>query len=208
MEKRTYSDTKIRICYIQHTPQVSNYAILNCANADKPNAGYKIDHCITQEGQLFYDTYIFTANLKDLYPFDFSNELLYAKNVIFHNCIIYQWDDTCIRKNDMIIAASKRLKHSGQTKQLETTLERIIDSIFKVSLINKKSTLMLWPIGCGVFRNDASIVAKLFVKSIKKHMFTFREITMIIYAPNRNDKKFNVSFISELNDKWLNYRIN
>ena len=181
---------------------------MNCVNSDKPNAGYKIEHSISQQGQLFYDTDIFTADLKNLYPFDFSNELLYAKNVTFHNCKDYQWDDSCVRKNDMIIAASKRLKYSGETKRLEPTLERIIDSILKVSLINKKSTLLLWPIGCGVFRNDPSIVAKLFVKSIKKHMFTFREICMIIYAPNRNDKKFNDSFISELNDKWLNYRIN
>ena len=208
IKKNNYSDTKIRIRYIKHTPQVSNYAILNCANSYKPNAGYKIDHGITQEGQLFYDTDIFAADFKNLYPFDFKNELLYAKNVTFHDCKDKQWDNDSIRKNDMIIAASKRLKHSRQTEQLEPTLERIIDSVFKVSLINNKSTLLLWPIGCGVFRNDPSIIAKLFVKSIKKHMFTFREVTMIIYDPDKSDKRFNDSFISELNDKWLNYRIN
>ena len=151
LEKRTYSDTKIRIHYIQYIPQVANCAVLNCANADKPNAGYKIDHCIAQEGQLFYDSDIFTADLKDLYRFDFSNELLYAKNVTFHTVIDYQWEDSCIRKNDMIIAASKRLKHSGETKRLESALERIIDSIFKVSLIHKTSTLLLWQLDAEFF---------------------------------------------------------
>ena len=205
-EKKNYSDTKIRIRYIRYIPQVSNFAILNCANSHKPNAGYKIDNNPTQEGQLFNDTDIFTADFDNMYPFDFSNELLYAKNVTFHNCKDKQWDEQSLRKNDMIIAASKRLKHSRQTEKLEPVLERTIDSVFKVSLI--KSTLLLCPIGCGVFRNDPSIVAKLFVKIIKKLMFTFREITMIIYDPNRSDKKFNDCFISELNEKWLNYRIN
>ena len=143
-----------------------------------------------------------------MYPFYFSNELLYAKNVTFHNCKNKHWDSASLRKNDMIIAASKRLKHSRETEKLEPTLERIINSIFKIALINKKSALLLWPIGCGVFRNNPETVAKLFVKTIKKNMFLFREITMVIYDTSKSDKRFNECFISELNNKYLNYRIN
>ena len=71
-----YVGTKIKIKYSKHFPQVSNCVILNCANSDAANAGCKIDHGITQEGQLFCDTNIFCANFKDLYPFGFKNELL------------------------------------------------------------------------------------------------------------------------------------
>ena len=109
-KKDDYVGTKIKIKYLRHFPQVSNCVILNCANSDSPNAGYKIDHGITQEGQLFRDTDVFAANFKEFYPFDFNNELLYAKNVTFHNNQDIQWDPTCLRKNDMIFAASKRLK--------------------------------------------------------------------------------------------------
>ena len=149
-----YVGTKIKIKYLKHFPQASNCVILNCANSDSVNAEYRIDHGITQEGQLFHDTDVFVANLKNFYPFDFINELLYVKNVTFHNNQDIQWDPTCLRKNDIIFAASKRLKNPYQTEQLKPALERIIDSIFKVAYINQKSTLLLWPIGCGVFKND------------------------------------------------------
>ena len=59
-----YIGTKIKIKYLRHFPQVSNCVILNCANSDSPNAGFKIDHGITQEGQLFRDTDVFTANFE------------------------------------------------------------------------------------------------------------------------------------------------
>ena len=143
-----YAGTKIKIKYSKHFPQVSNCVILNCANSDAANAGYKIDHGITQEGQLFRDTDICCANFKDLYPFDFKNELLYAKNVTFHNNNDIQFDPTCLRKNDVIFAASKRLKYPFQTEHLKPDLERIIDSIFKLAYINGQSNLLLWPIGC------------------------------------------------------------
>ena len=153
MKTEDYIGTKIKINYFKHFPQVSNCAILNCTNSDSVNAGYGINHCVTQEGQLFHDADVFAVEFKDFYPFDFKNELLYARNVTFHNNDDIQWDQNCLRKNDVIFAASKRLKKTYQTKQLKPELERIIDSIFKVAYINKKLNLLLWPIGCGVFRN-------------------------------------------------------
>ena len=203
-----YEGTIIKIKYSKHFPQISNCVFLNCANSDAANAGYKIDHGITQEGQLFCDRDIFCANFKDLYPFDFKNELLYAKNVTFHNDKDMQFDPTCLRINDVIFAASKHLKYPFQTEQLKPDLERIIDSIFKVAYINKQCTLLLWPIGCGVFKNDQRIIAELFEKVIKGHIGYFIEIVMYIYNSTKGDKKFNDSFISELNKKSLSYRIN
>ena len=108
----------------------------------------------------------------------------------------------------MIFAASKRLKHPRETEQLKPILERIIDSIFKVAYINQKSILLLWPIGYGVFKNDQKIIAELFAKTIKAHIGYFKEIVMIIYSPTKSDKKFNDSFITELNKNLLSYRIN
>ena len=36
LKTKNYSDTKIRILYSKHIPLDSNYAVLNCANSDKP----------------------------------------------------------------------------------------------------------------------------------------------------------------------------
>ena len=199
MKTDDYIGTKIKIKYFKHFPQVSNCAILNCANSDSVNAGYGINHCVTQEGQLFHDTDVFAVDFK---------ELLYARNVTFHNNDDIQWDPRCLRKNDVIFAASKRLKNTYQTDKLNPNLERIIDSIFKVAYINKKLSLLLWPIGCGVFKNDQRIVAELFARSIKAHIGYFKEIVMVIYDPNKSDKTFNDCFITELNNNRLSYRIN
>ena len=60
----------------------------------------------------------------------------------------------------------------------------------------------------GVFRNDQQIIAELFGKAIKSHIGYFKEIVMYIFNPTKGDKKFNDSFISELNKRSLSYRIN
>ena len=113
-----------------------------------------------------------------------------------------------MRTNDVIFAASKHVKTRFETENMRDDLERIIDSIFKVAFLNRKKHLYLWPIGCGVFKNNSRIVAEIFAKTIRKHMVHFREIVMVIYNREGNDKRFNDSFIDELNANRLNYRIN
>ena len=201
-------NTRVRISYEKHFPQISNCVILNCANSDAVNTGYRINHRITQEGQLFHDTDVFASNLSDFYPFKFNNELLYAKEVTFHNNADLQWDPFSLRTNDVIFAASKRVKRRFETEEIQDDLERIIESIFKIAVIYKKRHLYLWPIGCGVFKNNPSVVAELFAKSIKNHIGHFREIVMVIYDRKGNDMRFNDCFINSLNANRLNYRIN
>ena len=201
-------NTKIRISYEKHFPQVHNCIILNCANSDAVNAGYRINHRITQEGQLFHDSDVFASNLADVYPFKFDNELLYAKDVTFHNNDDLQFDVYSLRKNDVIFAASKRLKHNYETDFIKDDLQRIIDSIFKIAIIKRKEHLYLWPIGCGAFKNNPRVVAELFAKSINKYDIHFREIVMVIYDRNDKDKSFNYFFINALNKEHINYRIN
>ena len=205
---KTDISAKVKIEYHKHFPQIYNYVILNCANSDAVNAGYRINHCITQEGQLFHDSDVFASDLAKFYPFNFKNELLYATNVTFHNNANLQWDPFSLRTNDVIFAASKRLKNTYQTEQLKPDLERIIDSIFKVAFINKRFHLYLRPIGCGVFKNDQRIIAQLFSKAIKDHIGYLKEIVMVIFDQEGADKRFNDCFISELNKRQLCYRIN
>ena len=90
-------NTKIRISYEKHFPQIHDCVILNCANSDAVNGGYGINHRITQEGQLFHDSDVFASNLADFYPFKFDNELLYAKDVTFHNNAASQFDVSSLR---------------------------------------------------------------------------------------------------------------
>ena len=118
MKTDDYISTKIKIEYHKHFPQISNCVILNCANSDAVNAGFRINHRLTQEGQLFHDSDVFASNLAEFYPFNFKNELLYATNVTFHNNANLQWDPFSLRTNDVIFAARKRVKNAYETEQL------------------------------------------------------------------------------------------
>ena len=55
-------NTKIEIYYPKHIPNDCDCALLNCANSDAPNAGFRINRSTTQEGQLFNDSDIYAAN--------------------------------------------------------------------------------------------------------------------------------------------------
>ena len=195
--------------YSKYLPQITNCIILNCANSDQPNAGYGINHCITQEGQIFNDSDVFAAkNLTSFYPFKFNEELLFIKNVTFHNNESLQWDKFRLRKNDIIFAASKRTKNTFASGRIEEDIKRIIESIFKIAFITGNRRIYLWPIGCGVFNNDKKMVAKLFVNEIMKNIGNFKEICMVIYDKNKKDKIFNDSFIEEIKKNNLDYKIN
>ena len=49
-----------------------------------------------------------------------------------------QWDENGLRKNDMIIAAAKRLNHPRYTQKYIPMMGEIIKSVFKISAINGK----------------------------------------------------------------------
>ena len=112
-----------------------------------------------------------------------------------------------LRTNDVIFAASKKTKNKFETEKIKNDLERITESIFKITYIKKKKKLYLWPIGCGVFNNNPRTILSIFAKNIRKYNYHFNEIVIIIYNKNHKDKIFNDSLIDELNFNKLNYRI-
>ena len=88
-QKNKNHKPQVKIYFARYISFENDCAILNCANATKTNADYKIDNSKTQEGQLFNDSDIYATDIYSygecLYPFEFENELLYAANVIFLN---------------------------------------------------------------------------------------------------------------------------
>ena len=198
-------NTRVTIYYSKYIPQDRDSAILNCANNYLPNAGYPIDESPIQEGQLFNDLDLYAHN-ECLYPFNLASELLYARNVTFHNNKGEQWHENSLRKNDMIIAAAKQLNNPKYTQKYTPTLKNTIKSIFKIAAINnnKKSVMGNW---MWSFSNDPVIVSSLFLQTIKQKKISsfFTEIIMVIYDPIRYDKKFLDEFISGLILNNINY---
>ena len=128
-------DPLVKIYFSKYIPHDCDCSILNCANAFLPNAGKKIDGSSTQEGKLFNDSDIYAPNIYDrdkcLYPFDFENELFYAKNVTFHNNKGEQWNKNILRKNDMIIAAAKRLSNAKNAQKYAPILKKLLNQYLK-----------------------------------------------------------------------------
>ena len=200
--------SQIRVRLLKHIPQIENSTVMNCANSETSNAGYSIDHKITQEGQLFFDTDLFSGNLEEHYPFNFDKELLIAENVCFHNSVDVQFDRDSKRHNKVIFVASKPLNNPKETFYLVPELTRIIEAFFKICIVQRDKHIVLWPLGCGVFKNDPTVVSKIFVSTIKKYFIHFNTIEMIIYDRWGKDKDFFENFVMELRKHKLNYRIN
>ena len=198
---------QVIISYKKYFPVDSNAAFLVCANADKMNAGHPINYRVTQEGQIFHDTDAFASDLREFYPFNFDKELLYVENVTFHNRNDWQIDINSFRKNDLIFAASKKLKQPYETDFIAEKLEKIIDAIFKIAIVKNKKRIYLWPLGCGEFRNNPKVVAEIFAEAIKNNKRWFREIIMTIYDKDRMDKSFNTFFISALKKKDVTFNM-
>ena len=196
---------KVTISYRKHFPVTCGAAFLVCANSDKMNAGYPINHRITQEGQIFHDTDVFASDLKNFYPFHYDSELIYVDNVTFHNHEDWQIDISSFRRNDLIFAASKQLKQPYETDFIEDNLKKITDAIFKIALAKNNKRLYLWPLGCGVFKNNPKTVARIFAEAIKNNRRWFREIIMTIYDKDRKDKSFNTFFIESLKKENIEF---
>ena len=54
-----------------------------------------------------------------------------------------QWDKNSLRKNDMIIAAAKRLNCPKHTRKYITVMREIIESVFKIAAINGKKIIIM-----------------------------------------------------------------
>ena len=195
----------VTILYQKYFPKVFNSVFLCCANPDKMNAGYNINYKLTQEGQIFYDSDVFASDLRNLYPFKFDKELIYVENVTFHNHEDWQVDINSFRKNDIIFAASKKLNQPYETDFIKEKLENIIEAVFKIAILKKKRTIYLWPLGCGVFKNNPKIIAGIFARKIKVYQTFFEDITMVIHDKDRRDKSFNTFFIEALKKNAIDF---
>ena len=205
MEGKISSLGVVTILYQKFIPKVFNSVFLCCANPDKMNAGYNINYKVTQEGQIFYDSDIFASDLRNQYPFRFDKELIYVENATFHNHEDWQIDINSFRKNDVIFAASKKINQPYETDFIKEKLEDIIEAVFKIAILKKKRTIYLWPLGCGVFKNNPKTVANIFARKIKVYKSYFEDITMVIYDKDRADKSFNRFFIDALKENNIDF---
>ena len=99
-------------------------------------------------------------------------------------------------------AGQYRRKKQGSDEQLIETLRRRAGYILAVAADNNHQDLLLGAWGCGVFRNDPSVVAKVFADHLFEGDYKncFQNITFAIYDHSKTQEVIR-AFENELADK-------
>ena len=179
-------------CYDGHS------CILNFASYRHPGGGFikgskAQEECLCHASFLYnvlrqFDSY-YAYNELHLNDSLYTNRAIYTPNVIFERENDAQVIDvlTCAAPN---YSAYVRVDSDG-SKQNYDALKSRIEFIRDIVEQNNVDTLIAGAFGCGVFRQDAKIVANLF-----KEIFSVTSINKIIYAiPASIDEKNYNEFV-------------
>lgn len=196
---------------LTHKDCKSKIAVLNFSSYKNPggmflNGSKAQEECLCHESFLynvlkekqkeFYD-----ADKKDLNRALYKNRALYTPNIVFER---NDKGESCRVTADVITCAapnkSTAQKYCNVTnKENLDVLKSRIKYIFNIAEDNQVETLILGAYGCGVFGQDATEVASIFLNTIK-NINKPTSLKRIVFAiPKGNDKNYE-KFKEVLND--------
>lgn len=181
-------------------------AILNFASFKNPGGKF-IEGSSAQEESLCHDSTLYnvlsSATFKDYYDWNKQNlnRSLYRDRAIYSPNIVF-FDKKGNREEfDVITCAAPNYgaasKYSNVTKEEnDLVLSARIDFILHIAAENNVDTLILGAFGCGVFKQDAETVAKLFFEAIARYDLPMKFIFAI------PDDRNNQPFYRYMTQKW------
>jgi uncharacterized protein (TIGR02452 family) len=185
--------------------------VLNFASAKNPGGGF-LGGASAQEESLARSSSLYASQIKDwtMYHHNRSQStLLYSDYMIYSPDVLFWFDDEGIPFNTPIKAdvitspapnkgAILNDNRKDEFQQIETVFKSRIEKVLALAVDNKIESLILGAWGCGVFRNEASDVARYFKEVIDaKFKHSFKEIIYAIY--DSSDKKVNFNaFLAEV----------
>ena len=177
-------------------------AVLNFASYKNPG-GMFIKGAKAQEECLCYESYLYNVlnmlensfyayNKKNLNKGLYTDRALYTPDVRFFK------DEESIMADVLTCAApnnSLGIRYGAFSKdENEKTLAERIAFVLDISSSCNVDTLILGAWGCGVFKQNPQVVAKLFMEKLKEH----KDIKNIIFAiPDENSKNYK-EFVKEV----------
>lgn len=180
-------------------------AVLNFASAKNPGGGF-IGGASAQEESLARSSSLYASLMKDnsMYEFNRGNKtFLYSDYVIYSPEVVFWFDDNGNSFSKPIIidvitspAPNKgaMLQHNRiqELEMLEDVFRKRINKILGLALYQNVECLILGAWGCGVFRNEAEEVARLFKEVINQNYSNrFKKIVFAIYDQTANKNNFN-----------------
>ena len=179
-------------------------AVLNFASHKNPGGmfiqGSKAqEECLCAESYLynvlrqFDDTY-YERNRKELNRALYTNKALYTPDVkFFHDVLSTSCDViTCAAPN---YTTYKRFNLGGDDCNFDVLKSRI-KYILDIAEENEVDTLILGAYGCGVFGQNPSTVAKIFLKGLSSGQYGFKKVVFAI--PKDFHTENYISFEAEI----------
>jgi uncharacterized protein (TIGR02452 family) len=144
----------------------SPYLVLNMANPEEPGAGKYgwMSGSGTQEDQLLYRTMLYTHLPQEEYPFKSETTCIITPKVPIIRDDSYNMISSPLSID--IITASAYINVPKNSEKVEREMRKHIHGLLKaiVTAGYKNALLSAW--GCGAFRCDSDIVARLFKELI------------------------------------------
>lgn len=183
---------------------MSKIAVLNFASYKNPG-GYFIDGSMAQEEAICHDSFLYnvlkefksnyySVNCTDLNRGLYRNKAIYSPNISFIHGSFEEVVDviTCASPNWNAAGRFGQVTEAENLQALKARIKFILDIAYE----NNVETLILGAFGCGVFKQDAKIVARIFNEYLKHYNFK-----KVIFAIPRGKDSYNYdAFESEFFD--------
>jgi len=182
--------------------EITKIAVLNFASAKNPGGGF-LNGAQAQEESLARSSGLYHSLLKcpDYYEFHRHNRsLLYSNRMIYSpGCPVFRKDDGTLLNQPYLVdfitspAPNAGMIARNQPKDIDKIPEVLRDrtaKILTVAASNDCNALILGAWGCGVFRNDPALVAKIFADYLlPKRKFTGKFKTVLFSVLDRTKER-------------------
>jgi uncharacterized protein (TIGR02452 family) len=176
-------------------------AILNFASAKNPGGGF-LKGSSAQEESIARSSSLYESinNQKNFYEYHRT-----TSNTVYSHRMIYSKDIVVIREDsgkliepyniDVVTSAAVNVGALRIKVDVEKIMEERIERIIALFASKKQEIIVLGAFGCGVFKNEPKMIAKLFHKVLTKDQYknAFKEVVFAIYE-RESHKPINMIF--------------
>jgi len=160
--------------------QLDNVLCLNFASAKNPGGGYLGGSQAQEESLARSSALVKTLESKwEYYEFHRScGTAMYSDHMIHSpNVPVFRSDDAALLSQPYLLSmvtspavnAGAVLKNEpSRGAEIETTMDTRIDKLLKLAAARNYQHLILGAWGCGVFRNEPGLIAKLFAEALQE----------------------------------------
>lgn len=176
-------------------------AALNFASYKNPG-GMFIEGSSAQEESLCHESFLY--NVLKRHPGYYSwnkdhlNRALYTNRALYSNDVFFFDKEGNVTRADVITCAAPNYAAASKYAMVDieennATLLRRIRFVLNIAEENKVDTLILGGFGCGVFGQDATVVAEYFKQTLETYSYHFKNVYFSIL--NRQGKSNYEKFV-------------